>query len=102
MEQRLKTTAAALAETSDMVNTAIHKTGGVWQGSAADAATAAMQVLRTFDDRLHFTSTVSGIQAFGQSDSSGFARANVPPIVPVGPPPTPTGGPIDIIEATED
>jgi hypothetical protein len=102
MEQRLKSVAQALAETSDAVNTAIQKAGGAWQGGAADAATSAMGALRSFDDGMHFTSSLSGTRAFGQSDGSSFVRSNVPPVVDVGPPPNPVGLPVDVIRATED
>jgi hypothetical protein len=101
MEARLKSAAEALDHTSNLVNAAIQRAGGDWQGSTANAATEAMRVLRGFDDGMHFTSNIAGIRAFGQSDGAGFARANVPPVVDVNPP-NPTGGLFDILKSTVD
>src|SRR5262245_25976123 len=91
MEQRLKSAAEALDYASHLVNSAIQRAGGEWQGAAADVATDAMRTLRNFTDGMFFTSNTGGIHAFGQSDSAGFVRANVPPVVQAEPPKL-TGG----------
>lgn len=102
MEDRLRSAAEALDYTGNLVSAALRKAGAEWRGSAAQAATQAMQVLRGFSDGLHFTSNVAGIRAFGQSDGASFARANVPPVVEVGPVPSPVGLPADVLVATVD
>jgi hypothetical protein len=101
MERHLKRVAGLLNELAEDVNRVMQRTGEYWQGGAADAATSAMWVLRGIDDGMHFTSNLAGVRAFGQSDGAGWVRANMPPVVEVRPP-MPTGGLIDILNASVD
>lgn len=101
MEQRLKQVAGVLNELADQVNRVMQRTGQDWQGGAADAAMNAMSVLRGIDDGMHFTSNLAGVRAFGQSDGAGWVRANMPPVVEVRPP-VPTGGIVDVLNASVD
>lgn len=101
MEAHLRRVSDVLDELADQVSGVIARTGGDWQGGAADVATNAMSVLRGVDDGMHFTSNLAGIRVFGQSDNAGWVRANMPPVVEVHPP-EPTGQLIDILNASID
>jgi hypothetical protein len=101
MEEHLRQAPQVLAELGDEIRQVIERTGDGWQGGAADAAGNAMWVLRNIDDGMHFTSNVSGIRAYGQSDNAAWVRTNMPPVVEVRPP-VPTGMMIDVVQVTED
>lgn len=103
LEGRLTSTAAALDEISDLVNTALQRVdGGDWAGGAASAVSAVMRVVRDFDDVLGHHGKVNTLAAYGQSDNAGWARANVPPYVDVRAAQVPTGTPLDAVNATAD
>jgi len=101
MENHLHQVSKVLEELGEEIRQVIERAGDGWQGGAADAASNAMWVLRNIDDGMHFTSNVSGIRAYGQSDNAGWVRTNMPPVVEARPP-VPTGMMIDVIHATED
>lgn len=101
MEEHLHQVAKVLEDLGEEIRQVIQRTGDGWQGTAADAASNAMWVLRNIDDGMHFTSNLSGIRAYSQSDNAGWVRANMPPVVEVRPP-VPTGMMIDVVHVTED